>query len=59
MLDQNGHVNHVNYVQWMWHIAMQHYAHLGGLSPTHEIGATWYVRSHKIEYLMPAFLGDE
>jgi acyl-CoA thioesterase FadM len=42
----------------MQDIAVQHYTHLGGLSPTQAIGATWsYV--HQIEYLRPAYLDDQ
>lgn len=58
-IDKNGHVNNVHYVQWMQDIATHHYAAMGGMAPTAAIGATWVVRSHQIEYLSPAFLGDE
>jgi acyl-CoA thioester hydrolase len=58
-VDQNGHVNNVQYVQWMQDIAVRHYESIGGLPPTQEIGATWVVRSHHIQYLAPAFVGDE
>ena len=59
VIDENGHVNNVHYVQWMQDIAVRHYAFIGGLPPTQAIGATWVVRSHSIEYLRPAFAGDE
>jgi acyl-CoA thioester hydrolase len=58
-VDQNGHVNNVQYVQWMQDIAVRHYESIGGLPPTQEIGATWVVRSHHIQYLAPTFVGDE
>lgn len=58
-IDENGHVNNVHYVQWMQDVAVRHYAALGGVSPTQAVGATWVVRSHTIEYLSPAFAGDE
>jgi acyl-CoA thioester hydrolase len=58
-VDQNGHVNNVHYVQWMQDIAVRHYESIGGVPPTQEIGATWVVRSHHVEYLAPAFAGDE
>lgn len=57
-LDDNGHVNNVMYVQWMQDAAVRHYESMGGAQPTQPIGATWVVRSHKIEYLTPAFAGD-
>ena len=58
-LDQNGHVNNVQYVKWMQEIAVEHYERIGGVTPTLAKGATWVVRSHQIEYFQPAYLGDE
>ena len=58
-LDQNGHVNNVHYVQWMQDVAVRHYESMGGIPLTQKINATWIVRSHRIDYLCPAFLGDE
>jgi acyl-CoA thioester hydrolase len=57
-LDENGHVNNVQFVQWMQEAAVRHYEAAGGIPPTLAIGATWVVRSHEIEYLRPAFAGD-
>jgi acyl-CoA thioester hydrolase len=57
-LDANGHVNNVQYVQWMQEAAVRHYDYAGGIPPTRAAGATWVVRSHRIEYLRPAFAGD-
>jgi acyl-CoA thioester hydrolase len=57
-LDQNGHVNNVQFVQWMQEAAVRHYESLGGVQPAQALGATWVVRSHNIEYLRPAFAGD-
>ncbi len=58
-IDENGHVNNVAYVQWMQDIAVEHYAAIGGVKPTQLVGATWVVREHKIEYLLPAFVKEE
>jgi len=58
-IDENGHVNNVAYVQWMQRIAVEHYEAIGGVDPMHEAGAIWVVREHKIEYLLPAFAGEE
>jgi acyl-CoA thioester hydrolase len=58
-LDENGHVNNVNYVQWMQDIAVQHYTFVGGTEPTKAMGATWVVREHKIEYFSPAYEGEQ
>lgn len=57
-VDENGHVNNVMYVQWMQDAAVRHYEAMSGTQPTQVIGATWVVRSHKIEYLTPAFAGE-
>jgi acyl-CoA thioester hydrolase len=57
-IDENSHVNNVAYVQWMQDIAVEHYTSIGGvLAQGPE--ATWVVREHKVEYLLPAFAGEE
>ena len=58
-IDENGHVNNVAYVQWMQDIAVEHYETIGGINPMREVGAIWVVREHRIEYLLPAFAGEE
>ena len=57
-IDENGHVNNVAYVQWMQDIAVEHYASIGGIQAQGP-DATWVVRSHRIEYFRPAFVGEE
>ena len=58
MVDGNGHVNNVAYVQWMQDAAV-HHAQVSGCTPAAlSLGATWVVRTHHIEYLRPAFAGD-
>lgn len=57
-IDENGHVNNVTYVQWMQDIAVEHYSSIGGIKAQGP-DATWVVREHKIEYLLPAFAGEE
>jgi acyl-CoA thioester hydrolase len=59
MLDQNGHVNNIQYLVWMQDAAVKHYESLGGIPITEALGATWWVRSHHIDYLAPAYAGDE
>jgi acyl-CoA thioester hydrolase len=56
--DQNGHVNNIEYLRWMQDAAMQHSEKAGCTQATNTAGATWVVRTHKIEYLKPAFAGD-
>ena len=58
VIDANGHVNNVAYVQWMQDIAVEHYASLHGVEAQGK-NSTWVVREHKIEYLLPAFAGEE
>lgn len=58
-IDGNGHVNNVEYVQWMQDAAIAHATTAGCTAFTEAAGATWVARSHHIEYLRPAFLGDE
>jgi acyl-CoA thioester hydrolase len=58
VIDENGHVNNVTYVQWMQDIAVEHYASIGGIQAQGP-DATWVVRSHRIEYFRPAFVGEE
>ena len=44
--------------QWMQDIALEHYASVGAVDAQGE-NTTWVVREHKIEYLQPAFAGQE
>ena len=57
-VDGNGHVNNVEYVKWMQEVAMMHSDSVECTQATREAGATWVARSHRIEYLRPAFNGD-
>ena len=57
-IDENGHVNNVAYVQWMQDAAVEHYASIGGVA-VQGPDVTWVVREHRIEYLLPAFAGEE
>ena len=58
-IDGNGHVNNVAYVQWMQDVAVHHFRDVGGESHMEAAAATWVARSHHIEYLRPAYLGDD
>src|SRR5690348_15317697 len=57
-IDENGHVNNVAYVKWMQDIAVEHYSSLGGIEAQGP-DSTWVVREHRIEYLLPAFEGED
>ncbi len=58
VIDENGHVNNVAYVQWMQDIAVEHYTAIGGIEAQGD-GAAWFIREHRIEYFLPAFAGEE
>jgi acyl-CoA thioester hydrolase len=58
-IDGQGHVNNLEYVRWMQQAAVAHSDAQGWTSQRYrQIGAGWVVRSHRIEYLRPAFAGD-
>ncbi len=59
-IDLNGHVNNQEYLRWMEEIAIEHSSAQGWPMERYlASGASWWVRSHSIEYLRPARLGDE
>ncbi|MBK9927171.1 MAG: acyl-CoA thioesterase [Anaerolineales bacterium] len=58
VIDENGHVNNVVYIQWMQDIAVEHYTSIGGID-VQGPDAIWVVREHKVEYFLPAFEGEE
>jgi len=57
-IDENGHVNNVEYVRWMQEAATRHAEAMGWLAALEDIDATWVVREHDIKYFKPAFAGD-
>lgn len=59
-IDEQGHANNVVYVAWMQDAALAHSAALGWTPQRYlDMGAGWVARSHTVEYLRPAFAGDE
>ena len=59
-IDGQGHVNNLEYLRWMQDAAVAHSAAQGWGSKRYiAVGAGWVVRSHRIEYLQSALLGDE
>lgn len=59
-IDGVGHVNNIEYLRWLQHAAIAHSSAQGWPTKAyHELGQGWVVKSHYIEYLVPAFLGDE
>lgn len=59
-IDELGHVNNLHYIAWMQAAAGDHSTAVGWPWSRYEaIGGAWVVREHAIEYLRPAFAGDE
>jgi acyl-CoA thioester hydrolase len=58
VIDANGHVNNVVFVQWMQDVATRHFESVAGTDAMKSAGAMWVARSHTIEYFAPAFVGD-
>jgi len=59
-IDFNNHLNNFYYVKWMQDSGIAHSEKNGITWETYKsIGATWFAKSHFIEYKAPAFLGDE
>lgn len=58
-IDRQGHVNNVAFVSWMQDAAVAHSAAQGWNSERYEAaGFGWVARSHRIEYLQPAYEND-
>jgi len=58
VIDENGHANNVEYLRWMQDAAIAHSDLVGCSGATLADEASWFVRSHHIEYLSPAKAGD-
>lgn len=59
-IDGQGHVNNIEYLRWLQDAAVEHSAAQGWTAERYlTVGAVFVVRSHQIEYLQPAFVGDE
>jgi acyl-CoA thioester hydrolase len=58
VVDANGHVNNVAYVQWMQDLAVSHYASVIPTEVDEAAGNTWVARRHEVRYRAPAFLGQ-
>ncbi len=56
-LDERRHVNNVVYLRWVQDVAIAHWRTLA--SATDQSALAWVALRHEIDYLSPAFLGDE
>lgn len=57
VIDDYGHVNNVVYLQWMQDAAIQHPESIVEYRLPENRG--WFARETRIEYLAPAYAGDE
>jgi acyl-CoA thioester hydrolase len=58
-IDELGHVSNVVYVRWILEAALGHSAAVGwGPAQYRDLGATFVVRRHEVDYLLPVFAGD-
>ncbi|MBI1246590.1 acyl-CoA thioesterase [bacterium] len=58
-IDVQGHVNNLVYLKWMQDAAVAHSVDKGwGHKQYGELGCSWVVRAHQIEYRWPAFEND-
>ena len=59
-IDVQGHVGNLEYLKWMLAAALGHSAAQGWSAERYdESGAAWVVRSHWIQYLQPAYAGQQ
>src|SRR5690349_13293456 len=59
-IDDQGHVGNVEYLRWLQDAAVEHSAVQGWTKERYLAAeAVFVARSHQIEYLQPAFVGDE
>jgi acyl-CoA thioester hydrolase len=56
-IDRQGHVNNVAFVRYVQEVAVAHWTSIA--SAEVQAAYTWVVRKHEIEYLRPAFPGEE
>ena len=56
-IDELGHVNNVVYLRWVQEVAAAHWEHVATDAMKKQY--VWVVLRHEIDYLMPAFSGDE
>lgn len=59
-VDELGHISNIAYVRWIQEAAVAHSEAVGWKHADYlALGAIFVVRKHEVEYLLPAFGGDE
>ena len=56
-IDGQGHVNNLVYLRWIQEIAIAHWS--SAARPEDQASTAWVVVRHEIDYLKPAFDGEE
>ncbi|MDH5671090.1 MAG: acyl-CoA thioesterase [Myxococcales bacterium] len=59
-VDEQGHVSNIVYVRWIQDVAVAHSTALGYAHADYVgLGSFFVVRKHEVEYLRPAYAGEE
>jgi acyl-CoA thioester hydrolase len=59
-IDALGHANNVSFIRWINDAAIAHSTQVGfGIEACLQAGLVWVVRRHDVEYLRPAFAGEQ
>lgn len=59
-IDMLGHAGNVTWIRWVNEAATAHSESVGlGLDAYRSLGLLWVVRRHEIDYLAPAFAGEQ
>ncbi len=56
-IDAMGHVNNIVYLRWIQEVAIAHWN--AAVTPEQQVEYAWVVLRHEIDYLRPAWLGEE
>ncbi|HVV83051.1 MAG TPA: acyl-CoA thioesterase [Kofleriaceae bacterium] len=58
-IDELGHVSNVVYLRWVQEVAIAHSSARGWDGAAYQrLGASWVVRRHEIDYVLPVFEGE-
>ena len=58
-IDELGHVSNVVYLRWVQEVAIAHSTALGWDGTAYQrLGASWVVRRHEIDYVVPVLVGE-
>lgn len=59
VMDDNGHVSNIAYIEWMQEVATRHSDAQGCTRKLYTaLASSWFIRAQRIEYLNPAYAGE-